>query len=230
MGNMIVALQDVRIAGVPTFIPGATVNEHKCLITVLNNRTRKNGDKILDEVGLTFWGKYAQVAAQHLEKGRAINVIGELRSYKYETGRTKPNGSPEIQRDNSINVQSFTFSNESAKALAARINVNLAKAKEEGRLDPNTNITGEELIAIEPRKMVGDYSPELTSATGMYGNARIWIKGSGFITPSNTNISESIEAMEKRPEQMKAAMAKPKESVNTDSATAPDPFKAAQPQ
>ena len=61
-----------------------------------------------------------------------------------------------------------------------RINANLAKAKAEGRINPDATITAEELIEVT-RPAAYDYNPQLAQQTGRYGNARVWIKGVGFL-------------------------------------------------
>jgi len=180
MDNL-VTLSNVRVAGEPTFFPGDDPKKHRCLLTVIKNRGKnKAGQEMTDEIGLTFWGKYAQTAAMYLDKGRAINVEGVLRSYTKDTGQIKPNGKKDLQRSTTVHVKSFEFSADSKKELVKRVGQNIAKAKQEGLIPMECTITPEYLIAIT-RNASYDYNPQLAAQTGRYGNARVYIKGQGFL-------------------------------------------------
>jgi len=186
MGKMQVTLIGVRVAGTPTFLPGAEVNKHHTMLTVICNRGKnKAGVEQSDEVTLDFWGKYAQTAALYLDKGREVNIIGELRSHTVDTGVLKANGKRDLNRNNSVLVDKFFFGSDSKKELVARINANLAKAKDEGKLDPNATITGDDLITVS-RGAAYDYNPALAATTGLYGCAKVFVKGTGFIVPGQT--------------------------------------------
>lgn len=181
MIDTIVSLTNVRVAGDPTFFPGADPSKHRCLVTVIKNRGKnKAGQELTDEFTLVLWGKYAQTGAMYLDKGRAINVTGVLRSHTTDTGRVKPNGKKELQRSTNIHVKSFEFGADSKKELVKRIGQNIAKAIQEGLLPPNCTITPDYLIAIS-RTPAYDYNPQLAAQTGRYGNARVFIKGQGFL-------------------------------------------------
>ena len=213
MIDSMISLSNVRVAGSPCFFPAADPKKHRCLVTVIKNRGKnKAGVEMTDEIGLVFWGPYAQTCALYIDKGRAINVDGVLRSYKQETGRLKPNGKKEILRTTNVHVQGFEFAADSKKALVKRITQNLVKAKAEGRLDPNATITAEELIVVE-RPAAYDYNPQLAAQTGRYGNAQVWIKGQGFLgagivppvagQPAETAAAK-IDRMEQELKAMKA--------------------------
>src|SRR5690606_20959675 len=45
---------------------------------------RRNRDEV-DWIDLTLWGKTAEIAAQHLTKGRQIGVTGRLLQERWET-------------------------------------------------------------------------------------------------------------------------------------------------
>ena len=170
-----------RVAGEPCFFPADDPKKHRCLVTIIKNRGKNAaGVEMTDEHSLVFWGKYAQVAALHLDKGRAINVHGAERSHSKDTGRLKASGAKEILRTTSIHVRNFEFGPDSKKELVKRINMNLAKAKAEGRINPDATITAEELIFVQ-RPAAYDYNPMLAAQTGRYGNARVWVKGVGFL-------------------------------------------------
>jgi hypothetical protein len=94
-----------------------------------------------------------------------------------------------------------------------RINANLAKAKAEGRLNPDATITAEELIEVT-RPAAYDYNPQLAQQTGRYGNARVWIKGVGFLGAGAVAVGQpvadaidpqtKIDQMQKEIDSMKA--------------------------
>lgn len=234
MGKMIVQLMNVRLAGAPTFIPGDNPQRHHCMITAINNRgkNRTTGVEMTDEVTLNFWGKYAQTAALFLGKGREINVSGELRSHTIDTGQVRADGKKILHRRNEVLVDQFFFGADSFKELCARINTNLAKAKAEGRLDPNATVTAEELLNIT-RGTSYDYNPTMAEQTGMYGNAKVYIKGRGFINPSttgpataNVNANPQVAALEQRIVEMKAAIANGS-NTGTDTEAGVDVFAGA---
>lgn len=206
MIDSIISLSNVRVAGAPTFFPGSEPKKHRCLLTVIKNRGKNTaGEEMTDEIGLVFWGKYAQTAALYLDKGRAINVTGVLRSHTKETGKVKANGKKELQRDISVHVKSFEFSADSKKELVKRIGQNIARAKQEGFLPPDCTITPEYLIAVS-KSPAYDYNPETARQTGMYGNARVYDKGflgSGTVTPVQSQ-SQNLEALQKELAEAKA--------------------------
>ena len=184
MIDSMVSLSNVRVAGAPTFFPSDDPKKHRCLITVIKNRGKnQQGVELTDEFTLVYWGKYAQTAALYLDKGRAINVDGVLRSYTVDTGRIKPNGKKELNRTTSIHVKGFEFSADSLKALSKRIGGNMAliqAARENGTRDPNAPMTPEELLTVN-RPPAYDYNPTTAAATGRYGNAQVYIKGIGML-------------------------------------------------
>jgi len=210
MIDAIVSLTNVRVAGDPTFFPGADVSKNRCLVTVIKNRGKnKAGQEMTDEFTLVFWNKYAQTAALYLDKGRAIDVKGVLRSHTKDTGRVKPNGKKELTRTTNIHVKSFEFGADSKKELVKRVGQNIAKAIQEGLLPPNCTITPDYLIAVS-RTPAYDYNPQLAAQTGRYGNARVYIKGQGFL--GNGAIAQmpaaqgDLAQLEAQVAQMKAAL------------------------
>lgn len=188
MGKMQITLIGVRVAGIPTFIPGNDVNGHHTMLTVINNRgkNKKTGVEQSDEVTLNVWGKYAQTAALFLDVGREIHVIGELRSFTKDTGILKgTTGKTELHRRNEVLVDRFFFGADSFKSLSGRVNTNLQALKDAGKLDPNTTITAEDLLKVS-RGPSYDYNPAAAALTGMYGCAKVYISKNGFIVPGQT--------------------------------------------
>lgn len=217
MGKMQVTLIGVRVAGTPTFIPGNDINGHHTMLTVINNRGKnKAGVPQSDEITLNFWGKYAQTAALYLDKGREINVTGELRSFTKDTGVVRADGKNELHRRNEVLVDKFFFGADSLKELSGRVNANLLAAKNAGKLDPNATITAEDLLAVS-RGAAYDYNPTIAAQTGMYGCAKVYISKVGFIVPGQTvvptvgtpappaNAAAEIARLQAEVEKMKSA-------------------------
>ena len=241
--DSIMSLINVHIAGTPTFFPGAEVNKHRCLVTVMKNRGKnKTGQEMTDEMTLVFWGKYAQTAALFLDKGRCINAEVVPRPYSVDTGQTRPDGKKIIHRITNFSVRSFEFGGDTKKELVARITANLQKAKAEGLIPMDATITAEYLIDIvRPTKY--DYNPALVAATGLYGNAKVFIKGTGFVQATGIVTSPAvvpevvesndIEALRNRVEALKeakieAAKSEVIETVAAEEAGPVDPFTAAE--
>ena len=210
-------LSNVRVASDPCFFPSPDPKKHRCLVTVIKNLGKnKAGQEMTSEYSLTFWGPYAQTAALYVDKGRAINVEGVVKSYTQDTGRMKPNGKKELVRITNIHVKSFEFGADSKKELVKRITQNIIKAKNEGRLNPDATITAEELILVQ-RPAAYDYNQALAAQTGRYGNARVWIKGQGFLGAGVAPMAgqpaagtdDKIARMEQELAAMKAGNASP---------------------
>jgi len=211
MIDSIISLSNVRVAGAPTFFPGTDPKKHRCLLTVIKNRGKNAaGQEMTDEIGLVFWGKYAQTAALYLDKGRAINVTGVLRSHTKDTGNVREDGKKILHRDISVHVKSFEFSADSKKELVKRLGQNIARAKQEGILPPECSITPEYLIAVS-KTPAYDYSPDLAAQSGMYGNARVYIKGKGFlgngVASAVQGQAQTMEDMQKELAELKAEKA-----------------------
>jgi len=231
-------LTNVNVAGNPTFFPHPTdPNKHRTLLTAIHNSKTRDGRDLQDEFTLVFWGKYAQTAALYLEKGRSINVQGRMKSYSIDTGRVKANGKREIYRITTIHVDKFEFGRESMKALSARVNANIQKAKTEGLLPPQCNITADYLLAITPKPFV-DYNPAVVAQTGLYGNARVFIKGQGFMGPqtaspqagpagTNTTIDAlqaQIQALQNQLQAQAGAVIPEAQNANNNTTETVDPF------
>ncbi len=229
--DSIMNLTNVHIAGTPTFFPGADANKHRCLLTVMKNRGKnKQGQEMTDEMTLVFWGKYALTAALFLDKGRCINAEVVPRPYSVDTGQTRADGKKIIHRITNFSVRSFEFGGDTKKELVARITANIQKAKQEGLLPVDATITAEYLIDIaRPQKY--DYNPTLVAQTGKYGNAKVFIKGTGFIVPTgvvpgSAMVAEvvdanNIDALQERIESLKDAKA---DIANAGTDVVDDPF------
>jgi single-stranded DNA-binding protein len=153
------------------------------MLTVICNRGKKPNtqEEMSDEITLNFWGKYANFAAKYLDVGREINVHGELRSHRHQTGQINPaSQKPIIERRVEILVNRCYFGKDSMKEMGSRVNAKIAALKQAGRIPVDAILTAEELLAVE-RPNIGDYNPAESAVTGKYGNAKVWVKGQGFI-------------------------------------------------
>jgi hypothetical protein len=158
-------------------------NKNHTMITVIANRGKTKAMKQLTTVlPLSFWGPYAGVASAHLKKGRQINVEGDLTSFLMDTGAVV-NGKPQRFLRIEGRVDAFEFAGETMKELVARIEKNIATLKATGRIPAAVNVTGQELLAVERAKTV-KFDLAAASQTGMFGNARVFIKGQGWLKPS----------------------------------------------
>ena len=219
LGAMKVQLLNVRIAGIPTFIPNADPKKHHLLCTVICNRGKNSNtqQEMTDEITLNFWGKYAETAALYLDKGREINVDGELRSYRHQTGRVRPSDNrPEIERRVEVLVNRFYFGKDSMKEMSARVNAKIAEIKASGRV-LNGGLTAEELLAVT-RPQAMDYNHNLATQTGKFGNARVWIKGQGFLAGGTMPAGQPAgqpEGAVLNPEQIQAQIASLTQTLNS---------------
>jgi len=178
MGKFVVTGINAHCAAAPMFLPGADVKGNHTIITVIVNRGKtKAGVEMKSAVTLNIWGKYAGVAACHLDKGRQINFLGELLDHTKDTGVIGPDGKKIIFRRNEVRVDKFYFGGDTLKELTARVGKNLAMLQA-----ANLPVTAEALIKTS-RSATVDYNPALAAQTGMYGNARVWIKGQGWLKP-----------------------------------------------
>lgn len=227
LGAIKVQLLNVRVAGKPTFMPSKNGDprRHHTMVTVICNRGKNpnNQEDMTDEITLNFWGKYAIFAAKYLDTGREINVDGELRSYRHQTGQINPtSGKPVIERRVEVLVNRCFFGKDSMKELSARINANIAALRQSGRLVGD--VAAEELLKVS-RIDVGDYNPALHDASGIYGNARIWRGGwigNGVAAPASTTdeLAQLRQAVATMSAQLSAA--------NAGASAEANPFEPAQ--
>jgi len=232
LGTIKVHMMNVRIAGKPTFMPAADPKRHHTMVTVICNRgvNPTNQQPMSDEVTLNFWGPYALTAAKYLDTGREINVEGELRSFRHQTGQVGANGKPVIERRVEVQVQKFFFGKDSLKELTARINARIAELKAGGRIPQQVILDAGELLTVN-RPDPGDYNPAIHDATGTYGNARIWRKGVGFVgqgaaaaAPLNTGTAGDIASLTEQMRQIQAQLSAAQNAGATAGAGPVNPF------
>jgi hypothetical protein len=188
MGNARFDLTNARCVNDPIIIHNMSdPNKNHTMITVIANRGKTKAGKALTTVlPLSFWGPYSAVAAVHLKKGRQINVTGDLVSFLMDTGAVV-NGKPQRFLRVEGRVAEFEFAGETMKELTARIEKNIATLKAAGRIPAAVNVTGQELLSVERAKTV-KFDIAAASQTGMFGNARVFVKGSGWLKPSAQTI------------------------------------------
>jgi hypothetical protein len=214
MGKFMVIGLNSHCASAPMFIPGDDPRRNHTIVTVIANRGKsKAGVDLRAEVTLNIWGKYAGVAACHLDKGRQINFIGELLSHTKDTGAVGADGKKVMHRRNEVRVDRFFFGGDTLKELTSRVGKNLAAIQAAGQ-----PITPDALLKSTKSATV-DYNPALAAQTGMYGNARVWIKGQGFLkpgavapqqvvaAPAGKVEGKTVEQLQKEMDDLKAAIA-----------------------
>tara|TARA_R110000765_G_scaffold259501_3_gene359693 strand:+ start:2113 stop:2493 length:381 start_codon:yes stop_codon:yes gene_type:complete len=68
-----------------------------CDISLAVNRMKENETDFID---VTLWGKTAEISAQHLAKGRFVNVQGRLKQDKWQDKEGKNRYSMNVVADN----------------------------------------------------------------------------------------------------------------------------------
>jgi len=56
----------------------------KFILAVERTFKNKNGEREVDFIPVTFWGKRAEIINEHLVKGKLISVTGKLQTRSYE--------------------------------------------------------------------------------------------------------------------------------------------------
>ncbi len=199
MGNAIAILTGAHVAGVPTFFPAADGDpkKHTLILNVMiNGRKKKDGSRSVETHAVKFWGKYACIAAHQLKKGSAINVFGVYTTWQRDTGEVK-NGKKVIEEKTSVRCDQFEHAGMTQKEVAAMIDVNLAAyytGIAAGTIHPQTKLTSEMLMKKPELSVYGDYNPALAAQTGMYGNARVFVKGIGWLN-GNGQVAQPASAI-----------------------------------
>jgi hypothetical protein len=207
------------------------------MLTVICNRGKnpRTQEEMSDEITLNFWGKYADFAANYLTVGREINVDGELRSHRHPTGQINPaTGKSVIERRVEVLVTKCFFGKDSMKEMSARVNAKIAALKQIGRIPMESNITADELLAVT-RPAAVEYNPAIHDAAGMYGNAKIWKKGQGFVgngvvapqpvaQPVNTGNPQDVTALTQELATLKAQLAAKEAAQVAGATTEENPF------
>lgn len=191
MGTMMGIIIGSHVAGESTFIPGADINRHHTILTVITNRGNITGAdgqvrQLSAEMTCNFWRKGACTAALYLEKGREVHMIGDIRSFTIDTGQVRPDGRKILHRRNELHVRNFWFGADTKKSLVARLMTNIQRLQQSGRMPATLAVDAalaEELIAVQ-RGPYYDYNPQLAVTTGRYGHAKVFIKGQGWLNPS----------------------------------------------
>jgi hypothetical protein len=141
-----------------------------------------NQQPMTSEFTFVWWGAYAETCCLYIPTGRAISALVAPRTRSIDTGRVKANGKKEIYRVTDFHVRAFEFGADSLKELVARLDANLLLAKQQGILDQNSTLSGQFLAQVKrPAKV--PFVLALAEQTGMYGNARVFVKGRGWIGP-----------------------------------------------
>lgn len=193
MGEFKAILTGIRVAGDPTFIPGATdpLRNH-AIVTVMVNRKDRQGNDHSDDLTVHFWGKAANMAANYLSKGKQCNVEGRLQSYTTDTGQVK-DGKRILNRKVEVTAIRCELLADSMKEIQAAFDAGIIALKNSGRLDPNAQINLSDLL---PKKgSMIDFNPALAAQTGKYGCARVWSKDQGFWKPGTVATATPVNTV-----------------------------------
>jgi len=186
---------NARVASAPTFFPNAAgdAKKHRAVLTLMKNYRRNGQDIRTDTFSVWFWGKLARLACFRMPIGTSITVVAEPRDYLRRTGRIKADGKEEVYRETSYHIVYFEFGQGiSNKAQNAVITGNIAKLKAAGIIPADCTVTSEQLLENKLPDMQ-DYNPLLAQQTGTYGNAKIYIKDSGFVKPVATAAGQGVD-------------------------------------
>jgi len=206
---------DLRVANVPTFVPGTEPKRNHAMVTVICNRgtNDRTKEEMSDEITLNFWSKLADVACCFLYPGKQINIKGRLQSWTEDSGTLKADGSHKLFRHIEVVVDDIQLLSDSMKSLNERMAINLMHLKESGRIPQEVQFSAEELLAPHHSPMT-EFNAAIASVTGKHGYARVWSKGVNFwdqnlgklaaVTPAVT-VQPSIE--NSTPEQIRAYIA-----------------------
>lgn len=197
MGDFLVNATCCHVAGAPTFFPGAQVENHHAILTLISNRTTRSGKQVRDEVTANFWGKSAMIAANYLYPGKQVNVRGRLVSYTDDTGVIGADGKKKLYRRVEIRVSRVELLTDSAKFQQKRLDLSIANLKAVGRLP--AALPGIALAELFPKKSsMVEFNPQLAMQTGRYGYAKVWSNGkfwqAGNPVVDNQQLIETVQA------------------------------------
>jgi single-stranded DNA-binding protein len=193
---------NAHVTGIPTFFPSPDGNPDRNCLTMnitINERKRKDGTRPSVTMPVKVWGKFANVCAHQLKNGSAINVFGDLKTWRRDTGVVDAAGKRDFDEKISIRMDEFEHCGMTNKENAANIDRNLAAffaRQAQGLERPDARPTGEMLSKVPEPTVIVDYNPVISAQTGMYGNAKVWVKGIGFIGPQN---AQAIAAAAAKP-------------------------------
>lgn len=193
MGDFLVNASCCYVAGSPTFFPGAKVDNHHAILTLMANRTTRSGKQVTDQVTCNFWGKNAMIAANYLYPGKMVNVRGRLVSYTEDTGIINTQGKKKLNRRVEIRVSRVQLLTDSVKFQQKRLNQSIANMQAAGRLP--AALPGIELTDLFPKKnSMVEFNPQIALQTGRYGYAQVWSKDRGSWQPGATGAGASTGA------------------------------------
>ena len=180
MLDTIVSLINVRCASDPILFPSSDPKRHRCLVPVIKNLGKNAaGQPIKEVITLVFWAKYAEIASLMLAKGRALCVQGVMRTFTRDNG-TVVNGKKVLEKNTTVHVRGFEFGPDSMKELQAIVGANIARAKQAGLIPAQVNIGADYLLARQ-RVSHRPFNPAEVAQTGKFGNARVFVKGQGWM-------------------------------------------------
>jgi single-stranded DNA-binding protein len=191
MGKMLVSIMNGHVTGTPTFFvdPSGDAKKHQLTINVtVNGPKKKDGTRDADTIPCKIWGKYGAIAAHQLDNGSGVNIIGELKTWKRDTGKVNAAGKKEFDEKITIRVDNFFHTGATGKEGVALVTRNIAafeNAKALGQVHPAAICTPEIMLKKPEPVVVPDFNLLVAAQTGRYGFAKVWTKDRGFIGPQN---------------------------------------------
>lgn len=219
MGEFKALLTGARVAGDPTFIPGADPTKNHAIVTVMVNRKGRDNKDYSEDITVHFWGKSANVAANYLCTGKQVNIEGRLNTRTIDTGQVRPDGKKVLHRNVEVSAIRCELLGDSLKEMQAAFDNGILALKNSGRLDPQAQIN---LNDVLPKKgpMV-DFNPALASQTGRYGHAKVWSKDRGHWNPNPAAPAVVIDEVAALKAQLTALETKQAAATGTGG---PNPF------
>lgn len=182
IGNARITVTNGFLADNPIFYPDLAdpKKNHLSMNVIVNLGKTRAGVEMKATVSCTVWGKYANSAACLLRKGSCVNLIGDLQSFLVKTGVIGANGKEVQYQRTTMRVARYFFGGETTKDQLDKMKANMAAILASGRA-----ITIEDAPALVKviKKTTYDYNHAVALQTGMFGNARVHVKGVGFLKP-----------------------------------------------
>jgi hypothetical protein len=183
MGNIV--LSQMHAANDPVLFHSDNPKNLHARITGMHNayKDKNTGKWVSKSYTIDFWGPTAEIAAQFLKKGTCFHVEGDLDTHEYDSGQLTASGKRKIIRENSVRCNRLTFGGPTMKEIRELVAINLASMYASGRIPQNVTITADDLVIRNNKPQRVNYDLNAVRATGKFGNARVWVKGEGFIGP-----------------------------------------------
>jgi single-stranded DNA-binding protein len=195
MGKILVQILNGHVTGDTTYFVDASGDPKKnqlIMNVTTNGPKKKDGTRDADTIPCKVWGKYAGIAAHQLANGSGVNIDGELKTWRRDTGKVDPQGKRIFEEKISVKVNTFLHTgatNSEGLALAKKNIAEFEAAKARGEVHPAAICTPEIMLKKPEPVVVPDFNIAVAAQTGKYGFAKVWTKDRGYIGPQNAGAS-----------------------------------------